>query len=163
MKHHIHNLCLLVTKVATFNPSCFIQNMPSFSISEDLPTPGLPLIPILKLFVLLFSIDLLSKLNNSWASLECSLNLDSTNQQRINWTFVLHDFLLPKVIPRANEERSPFKIPSDMSFKFVLENSLLINSTVTATTIAIPPCYEGINFRFWLRQSGSKLASSSNL
>ena len=59
-----NNLCL-DTKVATFNPSRSIQNMPSFSISEDFPTPGLPLTPILKLFVLLISTDLLSKLNNS--------------------------------------------------------------------------------------------------
>lgn len=128
--------------MATFNPSSLIQNIPIFSIREDFPTPGLPLIPILKLSLFLL-LSFSSKLNNSCASLECSLNLDSTKQE--SYCFISHSFsIVPKVMPRANEERSPFKIPSTNSLTLENKRDLFKNirfrSSVCVCPISLAPC-----------------------
>ena len=70
---------MVYTSVATLSPSSSIQYIPNLSIKEDFPTPGLPLIPILIVFLPeSFLLELSNCLTKSWASLECSGNLDST-------------------------------------------------------------------------------------
>lgn len=99
-----------VTNVATFNPSVSMQNIPILSISDDFPTPGLPLIPILKLFPCFTEFS--SKLNNSCDSLECSFNLDSTDKRNKIKRLFLFSYFYPKLfhVPKQNDPLLKFPL-----------------------------------------------------